>query len=61
MSFPWTNTYAYDSARRLSSVVSPSGTFSYQFSGPGSLVTKLTQPDGFWITNTLDSRLIEPV
>ena len=52
----WTNTYAYDSARRLSSVVSPAGTFSYQFSGPGSLVTKLTQPDGFWITNTFDSR-----
>ncbi len=52
----WTNTYAYDSARRLSSVTSPAGTFSYQFSGPGSLVTQLTQPSGFWITNTFDSR-----
>ena len=52
----WTNTYGYDAAGRMSSVVSPAGKFAYQFNAPGSLVTKLTQPDGFWTTNTFDGR-----
>ena len=49
-------TYAYDSARRLTGVTSPAGTFGYQFTGPGTLVARLDQPGGFWVTNTFDSR-----
>lgn len=52
----WTNSYAYDSARRLTGVTSPAGTFGYQFTGPGTLVARLDQPGGFWVTNTFDGR-----
>jgi RHS repeat-associated protein len=52
----WTNSYGYDSARRLTGVTSPAGTYGYQFTGPGTLVARLDQPGGFWVTNTFDGR-----
>jgi RHS repeat-associated protein len=50
----WTNTYGHDASGRLTGVTSPAGTFGYQFTGPGTLMARLDQPGGFWITNTFD-------
>jgi RHS repeat-associated protein len=52
----WTNSYSYDAGHRLTGVTSPAGAYGYQFSGAGSLVTRLDQPSGFWVTNSYDSR-----
>jgi hypothetical protein len=49
------------SARRLTSVVSPAGAFNYAYTNvgpgpsPGLLVSKLTIPNGAYITNFYDS------
>ena len=54
----WTQSYGYDSARRLTNVVSPAGTFSYILGGASSaspLIKKLLLPNGAYITNTYDS------
>src|SRR6266699_2289269 len=58
----WTQSYGYDSANRLSSLSSPSGSFGYNYStGVGgatsssSLIQKLALPNGSYITNTFDS------
>jgi YD repeat-containing protein len=57
----WTNGFTYDSARRLTAVISPAGTFSYAYTNvgqgvsPGLLIKKLTLGNGAYITNTYDS------
>ena len=53
----WTNGFGYDSAKRLSNVVSPAGTFTYAYlSGlPSLLVQKLALPNTSFITNNFDS------
>jgi RHS repeat-associated protein len=56
---PWTQSYGYDAARRLDSLASAAGTFSYGYTGvvagaSGSLVRRLSLPNGAWITNTYD-------
>src|SRR5262245_11380016 len=52
----WTNKFAYDSARRLTSVTSPAGAFTYQLpnSQPSTLVQKLSLPNTSYITNNYD-------
>jgi RHS repeat-associated protein len=53
---PWTQSYAYDGARRLTNTTSPAGSFSYQYTAPRSLLTsKLLLPNSAYITNTYDS------
>ena len=58
-SSPWAQTYAYDGARRLTELNSPAGEFTYAYgapaSGPALLVSKLSLPNGAYITNTYDS------
>src|SRR5688572_32889625 len=58
----WTQSYGYDAANRLSSLTSPAGSFTYNYSsGVGgttsasSLMQKLSLPNGSYITNTFDS------
>jgi YD repeat-containing protein len=56
---PWSQSYAWDAARRLSSISSPAGSFNYDYTtvgdpGPGTLVQKLTLPNGAYITNSFD-------
>jgi len=53
----WVQGYGYDSVWRMTSVVSPAGTFGYQYvgSGPSTLVSRLTLPNGASITNGYDS------
>ncbi len=52
----WTNRFAYDAAKRLTSVTSPAGAFSYTFVGQASRLTqKLSLPNSSYITNTYDS------
>jgi len=45
---PWNENYDYDSARRLRSLTSPAGTFSFQFldSKPSTLIAQLSLPNG---------------
>jgi RHS repeat-associated protein len=52
----WTEGYAYDNARRLTSLTSPAGTFGY-FYDPAKLqrLDELTLPNGACITNTYDN------
>src|SRR6266566_1773452 len=52
-----TNGFGYDSARRLTNVISPAGTFNYTYvSGlPSLLVRKLALPNTALITNNFDS------
>ena len=53
----WTQGYGYDSARRLTSVVSPAGGFGYTLGGAGTaslLIKKLLLPNGAYITNSYD-------
>ncbi len=54
----WTNGFAYDAAKRLTSVASPAGSFSYTLGGVGAaspLLKKLALPNSSYITNTYDS------
>ncbi len=64
----WVQTYAYDSANRLSTLTSPAGTFRYQYfpgldtiPSPSPPVQKLLLPNGAYITNGVDDwgRLLE--
>src|SRR5262249_6837015 len=58
----WTQTYAYDAARRLTNVTAPSGSFGYSyFAGldsdipsPSALVQQLTLPSTAYIANSFD-------
>jgi len=52
----WTNGFAYDAAKRLSSVTSRAGSFSYQYRATNieNLVATLTLPNGAAITNDFD-------
>ncbi len=52
---PWAQSYTNDAMRRLSSVTSPAGTFSYAYTAAGSLVNLLTLPAAAEIVNTYDS------
>ena len=53
----WTNGFGYDAAKRLTSITSPAGTFSYQYSStqPSLLVQKLSLPNTSYITNVYDA------
>ena len=56
----WTESYGYDSAKRLTSLTSLAGAFGYvNTSGcgfpAGSLVKKITLPNGAYITNNFDA------
>jgi len=51
----WTNGFTYDAAKRLSTVASPAGSFSYSYQANGALVKKLGLPNTSYITNTFDS------
>ena len=53
----WTNAFGYDAAKRLTSVTSPAGAFSYTLgaTAPGSAqIKKLLLPNTSYITNTYD-------
>jgi RHS repeat-associated protein len=51
----WTESYGYDSSRRLTSVSSPAGLFSYSYDSiRHQLVNTLTEPNGAYIANTFD-------
>ncbi len=59
---PWSQSYTYDLALRMTSLVSPAGTFSYSYNGgvsgvdtASALVSKLSLPNGAWVSNTFDS------
>jgi YD repeat-containing protein len=63
---PWSQSYGYDTARRLTGVSSPAGTFGYSrndgpynssgyYSQSSSEVISLALPGGAYITNTFDS------
>jgi RHS repeat-associated protein len=57
---PWTNSFIYDVARRLTTLTSPAGAFGYDYrvrglAGPGSLVRRLTLPNGLAMTNAYDA------
>jgi len=42
---PWTQSYSYDPAKRLTSITSPAGTFAYAYDAQRStLPTKLSLP-----------------
>jgi RHS repeat-associated protein len=61
---PWTQSYGYDAAKRLTNATSPAGTFSYAYDALRStLPAKLTLPNGAYITNTYDNvaRLLSTV
>jgi YD repeat-containing protein len=51
----WTNGFTYDGGHRLATVISPAGTFTYTYKGPGNLVTNLALPNTSQITNAFDS------
>ena len=51
----WTNGFTYDGGHRLATVISPAGTFTYSYKGPGNLVTNLSLPNGSRITNAFDT------
>jgi YD repeat-containing protein len=51
----WTNGFTYDGGHRLATVVSPAGTFTYTYKGPGNLVTNLALPNASRITNAFDT------
>ncbi len=53
----WTNQFGYDAAKRLTSVISPAGTFAYTLAAtaPGSAqIKQLLLPNTSYITNTYD-------
>ena len=54
----WTNGFGYDAAKRLSSVTSSAGTFTYTLGGVGAaspLPKKVLLPNTSYITNTYDT------
>lgn len=54
----WSQNYGYDAARRLQTLTSPAGAFSYDYGTPNSasdLIRKLQLPNGAAITNTFDA------
>jgi YD repeat-containing protein len=50
----WQVSYAYDPAKRLTSLVSPAATFAYTYRGAGLLWTNLALPNTAAITNDYD-------
>jgi RHS repeat-associated protein len=53
---PWSQTYGYDPARRLTNTASPAGSFGYAYDATRQLqVSKLSLPNGAYITNDFDS------
>jgi RHS repeat-associated protein len=58
---PWSQSYGYDAANRLSTLSSPAGSFTHAYhaglsgSSPASLVKSLSLPNGSAITNNYDS------
>jgi RHS repeat-associated protein len=51
----WTNGFGYDAAKRLTSVASPAGTFTYTYlNGASRLTQKLALPNTSYITNNYD-------
>src|SRR6266404_3323043 len=53
---PWTQTYGYDGAKRLTNVTSSAGSFGYSYDPTRHLgVGTLTLPNGAYITNVWDS------
>jgi RHS repeat-associated protein len=53
---PWTQSYAYDAARRLTNTTSVAGAFAYTYGATQNLnVARLGLPGGAFITNTYDS------
>jgi len=58
----WVQNYTYDMAARMTGITSPAGTFSYTYnlgtggaSAASTLISRLTLPNGAWITNTFDN------
>ena len=54
----WTNGFGYDAAKRLTSVTSPAGAFTYTLGGAGAasaLPKKILLPNTSYITNTYDN------
>jgi RHS repeat-associated protein len=51
----WEVSYGYDAASRLTSVISPAGSFNYTLRSAGSLPAKLSLPNGAYVTNTYDA------
>ena len=52
----WAETYGYDTAKRLTNAVSPTGSFGYTYDPVRHMQTGLlTLPNGAYITNTYDS------
>jgi RHS repeat-associated protein len=52
---PWTQTYAYDGARRLTTTASPAGSFGYTYDSTRQLrVRELMLPNSAYITNSYD-------
>jgi RHS repeat-associated protein len=51
----WTQSYSYDTARRLTNLTSPAGTFGYTYDAVRmQRVDELSLPNGAYITNTYD-------
>ena len=52
---PWSQSYGYDAARRLTNTTSPAGAFGYLYSAPVTdHASRITLPGGSYITNTFD-------
>jgi len=51
----WSQSYTHDTSKRLSTVVSPAGSFGYSYSSASLLATGLSLPNGSAITNHYDS------
>ena len=58
----WEQTYGYDAARRLTSVTSQAGAFTYTYPGSGATLAqasplhlRLSLPNGAYVTNAYDS------
>jgi RHS repeat-associated protein len=58
----WMQSYSYDAGNRLQTTTSPAGAFGYTHnpglagtSSSSGLVSKITLPNGAWITNTYDN------
>jgi RHS repeat-associated protein len=53
---PWSQSFGYDGANRLTSVASPAGSFGYGYDSTRQMqVGKLNLPNGAYITNTFDT------
>jgi hypothetical protein len=51
----WTNGFWYDYAKRLTNVTSQAGSFAYTLVGQASRLSKLSLPNGSYITNSHDN------